>query len=76
MTVPGQGLPQIRTDGLAALAAAAGIHDKPAEDSPGVADDAVVTVLAAVNEAAVELEAVRQRCTGEQAAFDDIWRGE
>ncbi|KOG53544.1 hypothetical protein ADK76_27305 [Streptomyces griseoflavus] len=62
---------------LAALAAAAGIRDRAAEgdEAPGIADDAVLTVLAAVNEAVVELESVRQRRTVEKAAFDNIWRG-
>ncbi|MET7887978.1 GOLPH3/VPS74 family protein [Streptomyces avermitilis] len=60
---------------LAVLAAAAGIHDLPTEDSPGIADEAVVTVLAAVNDAVMELEAVRQRRSIEEAAFDNIWRG-
>ncbi|MFJ4831183.1 GPP34 family phosphoprotein [Streptomyces sp. NPDC088747] len=38
-------------------------------------DDSTVTVLAAVNEAVMELEAVRQRRAIENAAFDNIWRG-
>ncbi|MER6499099.1 GPP34 family phosphoprotein [Streptomyces sp. NPDC001455] len=45
-------------------------------DSPGVDDDAVDTVLAAVHEALTRLEAVRLRRSVEQAAFDNIWRGE
>jgi hypothetical protein len=61
---------------LAALAAAAGLGDKRTGDSPGVADDAVATVLAATNDALMELEAVRQRRAIEKAAFDNIWRGE
>ncbi|MFK8850686.1 GPP34 family phosphoprotein [Streptomyces sp. Ac-502] len=60
---------------LAALAAAAGMREAPAGDSLSGTDDAVVTVLAAVNEAVVELEGVRQRRSVEQAAFDNIWRG-
>ncbi|MER5682880.1 GPP34 family phosphoprotein [Streptomyces sp. NPDC002205] len=60
---------------LAVLAAAVGIRELPAEDSPSVADDAVETVLAAVNNAVMELEAVRQRRAIEDAAFDNIWRG-
>ncbi|MFE4652139.1 GPP34 family phosphoprotein [Streptomyces sp. NPDC056707] len=59
---------------LAVLAAAVGIREMPAEDSPSVADDAVETVLAAVNDAVMELEAVRQRRAIEDAAFDNIWR--
>ncbi|WP_327418998.1 GOLPH3/VPS74 family protein [Streptomyces sp. NBC_01233] len=46
-----------------------------AADSVDVADDAVATVLAAVNDALVELAAVRQRRAIEDAAFDNIWRG-
>ncbi|MDW6064746.1 GPP34 family phosphoprotein [Streptomyces sp. NPDC059679] len=61
---------------LAALAAAVGIRGEPPEDSPAVADEAVVTVLAAVNDAVMELEAVRQRRAIEEAAFDNIWRGD
>ncbi|POX37425.1 GPP34 family phosphoprotein [Streptomyces sp. Ru73] len=61
---------------LAVLAAAAGIHGKATDEAPDVADDAVVTVLAAVNDAVMELEAVRQRRAIEEAAFDNIWRGQ
>ncbi|MCA6094723.1 GPP34 family phosphoprotein [Streptomyces sp. SCA3-4] len=62
---------------LAALVTAVGIRDEEDEgDAPGVADDAVDTVLAAVNGAVVELEALRQRRAIEQSAFDNIWRGD
>jgi hypothetical protein len=64
---------------LAALASAVGIHGKDSEgsaDSPGVDDDAVDTVLAAVQDALMQLEALRQRRAIEQAAFDNIWRGQ
>ncbi|HEY5835057.1 GOLPH3/VPS74 family protein [Streptomyces sp.] len=61
---------------LTALAAAAGINDTQPGDPPSVADDAVATVLAAVNDAVRELEAVRQRRAIEKAAFDNIWRGD
>jgi hypothetical protein len=61
---------------LATLAAAVGIGDKLTGDSPNVADDAVATVLAAANDALMELEAVRQRQAIEKSAFDNIWRGE
>ncbi|MFI9309843.1 GOLPH3/VPS74 family protein [Streptomyces triculaminicus] len=62
---------------LAALVTAVGIREEEDEgDTPGVADDAVDTVLAAVNDAALELEALRQRREIEQSAFDNIWRGE
>jgi hypothetical protein len=61
---------------LTALAAAVGIGDKPTGESPGVADDAVATVLAAVHDAVRSLEAERQRRALDEAAFDNIWRGE
>src|SRR5206468_6964492 len=54
---------------LAALAAAAGIHDEPAEDHDDLSGEAVTTVLAAVGDAVMELEAVRQRKAIENAAF-------
>jgi hypothetical protein len=60
---------------LAALAAAVGIHGERTADSPGIADDTVATVLAAVNAAVMELGLVRQRRAIEGAAFDNIWRG-
>ncbi|MEU3171919.1 hypothetical protein ACFU5P_22130, partial [Streptomyces sp. NPDC057433] len=47
-----------------------GGHDELAD----LGDDRVVTVLAAVNEAVVELAGVRQRRAVEAAAFDNIWR--
>ncbi|MGW9494328.1 GPP34 family phosphoprotein [Streptomyces prasinus] len=69
---------------LTALAAAAGVgarYDKdPGEDSgdrddlTDLGDDRIVTVLAAVNEAVVELAGVRQRRAVETAAFDNVWR--
>lgn len=61
---------------LAGLAAAVRIHDEPETDLVGVADDAVETILATVNEAVTELESVRQRRRIEEAAFDNIWRGQ
>ncbi|MEU6572416.1 GPP34 family phosphoprotein [Streptomyces sp. NPDC046805] len=61
---------------LAGLAVAVGIRDESTEDLTGLADEAVVTVLAAVNDAVMELEAARQRRAIEEAAFDNIWRGE
>ncbi len=61
---------------LAILAAAVGIRDEWAGDPAEMADETVATVLAAVNDALLELEAVRQRRAIEQAAFDNIWRGE
>ncbi len=60
---------------LAALATAVGIRDDEAAEAPGAFDDAVETVLAAVGDALMDLEAVRQRRAIEQAAFDNVWRG-
>ncbi|MEV7794526.1 GPP34 family phosphoprotein [Streptomyces sp. NPDC087512] len=63
-----------REPALAALAAAVGIHDEPAGDFEGFDADALVTVLAAVNDAVTELAGVRQQRQIEEAAFDNIWR--
>ncbi|WP_416979564.1 GOLPH3/VPS74 family protein [Streptomyces sp. T028] len=60
---------------LASFAAALGIPEGAADEPPLPADEAVVTVLAAVNGALTELEAVRQRRRVEDAAFDNVWRG-
>ncbi|WP_371675036.1 GPP34 family phosphoprotein [Streptomyces sp. NBC_01276] len=66
---------------LVLLAEAVGVPghrhaDAPhAPEVPEVTDDSVATVLAAVNDAVVELGAVRQRRAIEEAAFDNIWRG-
>lgn len=60
---------------LATLATAAGIGDEPAEGTETITDDTVATVLAAVGDAVMELEAVRQRRAIEDAAFDNVWRG-
>jgi hypothetical protein len=61
---------------LTGLAAAAGIDGLESGDVPDVDDEAVATVLAAVHDAVEELAAVRQRRAVEQAAFDNIWRGD
>ncbi|MFI1198135.1 GPP34 family phosphoprotein [Streptomyces sp. NPDC020883] len=45
-------------------------------DSPSVDDNGVDTVLAAVHNALMQLEGLRQRRAIEQAAFDNIWRGD
>ncbi|QNP67131.1 GPP34 family phosphoprotein [Streptomyces genisteinicus] len=60
---------------LLALAAAVGIAggDVAGEAEPG--DDVATTVVAAVHDAVMELEAVRQRRTIENAAFANVWRG-
>ncbi|MFE0251305.1 GPP34 family phosphoprotein, partial [Streptomyces sp. NPDC059010] len=60
---------------LVALADTAGIHDESADSTENLADDTVTTVLAAVGDAVMELEAVRQRRVIEDAAFDNVWRG-
>jgi hypothetical protein len=60
---------------LLALAAAVGIRPEPAADEAGVTDEAVLTVLATVHEAVMELEAVRQLRAIEKAAFANVWRG-
>lgn len=59
---------------LVALAAAIGIRRGPSEDEAGSGGEAVTTVLAAVNDAVMELEAVRQRRSIENAAFANVWR--
>ncbi|MGW6237361.1 GOLPH3/VPS74 family protein [Streptomyces sp. NPDC055094] len=61
-------------DTTASGAAAPGT-DVADTETPDTADDAVETVLVAVNEALLELEAVRQRRSIEQDAFDNVWRG-
>ncbi len=58
---------------LAALATALRIRDDGTESE---GDDAIETVLAAVNGALIELETFRQRRAIEQAAFDNVWRGD
>jgi hypothetical protein len=60
---------------LAALATAAGVSDRPAADLRDVTDEAVVTVLAAVDDAVTELVGVRHRKSIEDAAFSNVWRG-
>lgn len=60
---------------LAALASIVGIDDARPDDEPSPDDEAVTTVLAAVHDAVMELEAVRQRRTIENAAYANLWRG-
>ncbi|MHB9857703.1 GPP34 family phosphoprotein [Streptomyces sp. YIM S03343] len=60
---------------LAALATAAGFSDRPAADLRDVTDEAVATVLAAVDDAVTELVGVRHRKSIEDAAFSNVWRG-
>ncbi|MET9439012.1 GPP34 family phosphoprotein [Streptomyces sp. NPDC006551] len=60
---------------LAALASVVGIDDERSDDEAGLDDEAVTTVVAAVHDAVMELEAVRQRRTIENRAFANLWRG-
>jgi hypothetical protein len=61
---------------LTVLASAVGLADEPsgAEPEPDPGDEAVTTVLAVVHDAVMELEAVRQRRSIENAAFANVWR--
>ncbi|MFJ4773830.1 GPP34 family phosphoprotein [Streptomyces uncialis] len=60
---------------LGALASIVGIGEERSDDEPGPADEAVTAVVAAVHDAVMELEAVRQRRSIESAAFANLWRG-
>lgn len=66
---------------LVALASSVGVDaarphaDADAEPGADAGDDAVTTVLAVVQDAMMELEAVRQRRSIENAAFANLWRG-
>ncbi|MET9662388.1 GPP34 family phosphoprotein [Streptomyces sp. NPDC006510] len=60
---------------LTALASVVGIDDERSDEEAGLDDEAVTTVVAAVRDAVMELEAVRQRRTIENAAFANLWRG-
>ncbi|MFE5730541.1 GPP34 family phosphoprotein [Streptomyces sp. NPDC056528] len=60
---------------LAALASAVGIDGGRSDEESGPGDEAVTAVVAAVHDAVMELEAVRQRRTIENAAFANLWRG-
>ncbi|MEU1487156.1 GPP34 family phosphoprotein [Streptomyces sp. NPDC005752] len=60
---------------LAALASAVGIRSERSEDEPDLDDEAVTTVLVAVNDAVMELEAERQKRAIENTAFANLWRG-
>ncbi|MEV5941990.1 GPP34 family phosphoprotein [Streptomyces sp. NPDC051994] len=61
---------------LAGLAAAARLRDEAPDDLADRTGEAVATVLAAVDDAVTELIAVRQRRSIEEAAFDNLWRGQ
>ena len=60
---------------LTALGTAAGIRGESDEVAENLTDETVTTVLAALGNAVMELEAVRQRRAIEDAAFDNVWRG-
>ncbi|WP_435972581.1 GOLPH3/VPS74 family protein [Streptomyces sp. Qhu_M48] len=60
---------------LTALVSVLGLDGEGSGDEPGLEDEAVTTVVAAVHDAVMELEAVRQRRTIENAAFANLWRG-
>ncbi|GAA3537284.1 MULTISPECIES: GPP34 family phosphoprotein [Streptomyces] len=60
---------------LSALGTAAGIRDESDDVAETLTDETVTTVLAALGNAVMELEAVRQRRAIEDAAFDNVWRG-
>ncbi|GAA2248430.1 GPP34 family phosphoprotein [Streptomyces amakusaensis] len=60
---------------LCALALVVGIGPERSDDEPGLADEALTAVVAAVHDAVMELEAVRQRRSIESAAFANLWRG-
>ncbi|MFI2185451.1 GPP34 family phosphoprotein [Streptomyces sioyaensis] len=62
---------------LAALAAAAGLGEDRAADAPDVTDEAVATVIGAVEDAIQELAAERQRRDRrrDEAAVDNVRRG-
>ncbi|MET7365969.1 GPP34 family phosphoprotein [Streptomyces sp. NPDC005566] len=60
---------------LAALASVVGIAGAEPDDESGLDDEAVTTVVAVVHDAVMELEAVRQRRSIENAAFANLWRG-
>lgn len=60
---------------LTALASAVGVESERFDAETRFADEAVTSVVAAVHDAVMELEAVRQRRSLEKAAFANIWRG-
>lgn len=61
---------------LTALAVAVGVPPGVTGEPPAVEDDATAQVLAVVSGAVMELDALRQRRSIEDAAFDNIWRGD
>jgi hypothetical protein len=61
---------------LIALASVVGIDSGPSSDKePTLDDEAATTVVAVLQDAVMELEAVRQRRSIENAAYANLWRG-
>ncbi|MGI5259674.1 GPP34 family phosphoprotein [Streptomyces angustmyceticus] len=60
---------------LTALGTSLGIGGERPADPPELSDDAVATVLAAVDTAVRELEFERQRRALDEEAFSNVWRG-
>ncbi|MFE9727766.1 GPP34 family phosphoprotein [Streptomyces sp. NPDC005794] len=60
---------------LTALASVVGVDGGRSDDESDLDDEAVTTVVAVVHDAVMELEAVRQRRTIENAAYANLWRG-
>ncbi|MCK1797019.1 GPP34 family phosphoprotein [Streptomyces sp. XM4193] len=56
-------------------AAAEAAAAEPVATEPGFENEAVTTVVAAVHDAVMELESVRQRRAIESSAFANLWRG-
>ena len=66
----------VGADGVSASDSEPASGGEPAsDDEPGFGDEAVTAVVAAVHDAVMELESVRQRRSIEKAAFANIWRG-
>ncbi|MEU3223319.1 GPP34 family phosphoprotein [Streptomyces sp. NPDC006976] len=59
---------------LTALASAVGIESEGSDEETDLGDE-VTVVVAGVHDAVMELEAVRQRRSIENAAFANVWRG-
>ncbi|MFH9727775.1 GPP34 family phosphoprotein [Streptomyces sp. NPDC017254] len=59
---------------LVALATVVGIGDGRPDDDPVLHDETAATVVAITQDAVMELEAVRQRRSIENAAYANLWR--